>query len=132
MKVVYVILFGMVIFNAVLIATNEIGIFQYSHDASTSEETLKSYENYATDTGLFAGVFTIIGAIFGGIGAWVTKSPVPLGAGAFVGFCVGMWSNTYRTLGSLSVPNALLGIGTVAIGIVLVFATIDIMSMQGE
>ncbi len=130
MKVIYVILFGMVIFNAVLIATNEIGVFQYGYEEKDSDSW--GYGSYAESSGLLVGVFTSVGLVVGTMVAWVSKSPVPIGAGAFIGFCLGMWSKTYLLLEHLSVPNALLGISTAAMGVLFVFVVIDIMSMQGE
>lgn len=118
-------------FNSVLIATNTLGIFQYQYESEYGSSTYEGYGDYTTSS-IITALFTGAGLVFGGLGMWISKSPVPLGAGAFVGFCSGMWANTYMTLRIFDVPLSLLGIGTVAMGILTVYATIDIMTMQGE
>ena len=137
MKIIWVILIFMVMFNIMIIFTNELGIFQITDiiTASMNESELEEYSSIGmseSDVLLYGALsLEIIGIGAAAIiAAWVTKSPVPLGIGAFTAFCVVMWTRTYFTLNqftSYGLPNELLTAGMVGMGILFVATTIEMV-----
>lgn len=143
MKVVWVILIFMMVFNGMMIFTNELGIFDYSYETSMSESDFKNYSaltknesevakhgafgfNFEWDDALaaLAGIGIVAGAI--GLAKW-THSPVPLAVGAFTAFSVAMWIKTSVFLYQFGVHNWFLTIGTAGMGIMMVATTIEMM-----
>jgi len=136
MKSIHVILLGLVVFNAMLVFTTTIGVFNYGGElymgknvtgigganfTSLSAETLFAFINPFA-----AGISLAIIAI-AAILAWKVHSPIPLGVGALCGIYTGIWIQIYSTLDQFPIPAYLLGVGTIAMGLVLI---IDVASMM--
>lgn len=137
MKVIWVILIFMVMFNLMTIFTNELGIFQITNtniDPSLTEEQIEEYKGIAGSESniLLYGALSleIVGGLaIASIAAFFTKSPVPLAIGAFATFCAAMWTRTYFIFSEtdFGIPQIFLTAGTVGMGLLFVATTIEIL-----
>ena len=142
MKSIHVILVGLAIFNAMLVITNLIGVFNYGGplyegknitgidpegnvsltDATMSAESLFDIINP------FAVGATFLVIIVAAVIAWKLNSPVPLGAGALCAIYTGIWIQTYGTLEQFPIPSYILGLGTLGIGLIFMIDIATIMA----
>lgn len=143
MKIIYVILMGLVMFNFMLMYTEYSGIFP-GPNYQGREFNSSGYSNFenpsAVDliTNAIGGLNPLImlssAAIFAlsGLAAWICKSPVPLGIGGFAAFFTGVWGQTYSSLNQFSIPGLLLAAGTFGIGILLIINVIEMAGMRQD
>jgi len=142
MKIIWVILIFMVMFNIMVTFTSSLGIFQVTNiDPSLDEADLEQYSEYGTGGGGLLGIVglevvggtTAIAALIGGLIAVATHSYVPLVVGAFIGFMGSALANAYTifTANEIAIPHYFLIAGTVGMGILLI-ATLFEMGTGGQ
>ena len=145
MKIIWILLIFVTVFNIMAMFTNSLGIFQVEINPSITEEDIgANYSNISTDAegigrqgilgfqfnwadvgAVIAGILTLTGAI--GI-AYFTRSPVPLGVGAFLAFTVALWVKTYFVFNQFGINQYFLTAGMVGMGIMFVATTIEMIT----
>ena len=137
MRFLYKLLFGLIIFNAMLILIADF------FPASVEEEkaTDSDYSEYETiDQGLFQNMWVRAlstgGAVFGlSLIAGVLARQVALfaGIGAFIALFVGLWSGASAIITRITnypVVDGLMNVITICIGILMVISVIEILTAQ--
>jgi len=146
MKIIWIILIFVMVFNGMAMFTNSLGIFQIEEitPSMSEEDIMANYSNLSkneegigrmgilgfgfnwADVGaVIAGVLTLTGAI--GI-AYFTRSPVPLGVGAFLAFTVALWIKTYFVFNQFGINQYFLTVGMASMGIMFVATTIEMIT----
>lgn len=140
---------GLIVFNAMLIMVSSffpvttiedipvdvINKTEYAQYSNSSSFNLDAWDiMFGSGTGGIFGL--IIGLAIGGGLAWVTKSPVPIGACTFGGFIAGLFMGTWGTLETLGSFNAyvstLISIIGLIVGILIAATIIEaLMGQQG-
>jgi len=131
MKIIYVILIGLVVFNGVIVFTNSIGVFPGPTYEGQEIDTIngQKIDNMSGEdlVNIALGGLNPVAvgssiAIFGAaiLAAIAFKSPAPLAIGGFASIFTGIWIQTYVTIMQFPVSSILLGIGTVVMGILFI------------
>lgn len=146
MKFIWIMLIFMVVFNGMALFTNSLGIFQVPDiQASMTQEDIETnYSNlsknqegigaagilgFQYDWGDIGAVLAAVLTLSGAIGiAYFTRSPVPLGVGAFLAFTVGMWVKTYFVFNQFGINQYFLTIGLAGMGIMFVATTVEMIT----
>lgn len=144
MKFIYWLALALVIFNGMILVVNSIGIFNESYTAEDLDGNLTDYEEGTLSPEMiFFKIFGIrdlsginpiaiavsIIAIGGAVAlAYLTHSPIPLVVGAFAAFFAGIWMQTYGVLHQFGINHTLLGLGTLALGIMVVITGLEMAS----
>lgn len=147
MKTIWVILIFMVSFNIFAIFTTSLNIFQVTAitPAMNEGEIIELTENSTNVSRIsvegafgFGFDWSNIASILAGIViaapviaiAYFTRSPVPLGVGAFLAFTVALWVKTYFVFNQFGVNQYFLTAGMVGMGIMYVATIADMMAQQ--
>ena len=137
MKILYVILIGLLMFNFTLLWTDAIGLFpgtNYQGQEITTTLDGDSFTNLSgigllnmAVGGLNPAAAVTSGLIFAGAiaAAWAFKSPVTLGIGGFASIFTGLWIQTYGVLNQFTIPNILLLAGTAGVGVLFLINVIE-------
>jgi len=136
MKIIYVILIGLVVFNFTLIFTESLNLF-HGPTFTGEEITGVNNESFTNMTAMdllnvaVGGLNPVAAAATGVLftvsilSSIVFRSPVPLGIGGFASVFTGIWIQTYSTLEQFPIPAYLLLGGTVGIGILFIINVIE-------
>ncbi len=139
MKIIYVLMFGLIMFNIMIIFTNSLGVFPVTEWTGEEINTVngKDLRNLtgidlvsASLGGLDWRALTALGGVFAltAIGAALTRSPVLLGVGGFAAVSTGVITQTYFTLEQFPIPSYFLLAGTIGLGVLMV---INVIEMSG-
>jgi len=139
MKIIYVLMLGLVMFNIMIIFTNSLGVFPVTEYTGEQVNVLngKDMRNMsgldlitASLGGLDWRALTALGGVFAitAIGAAFTRSPVLLGVGGFAAVSTGVITQTFFTLNQFPIPSWFLTAGTIGLGILMV---INVIEMAG-
>lgn len=139
MKVIRVFMIGLIAFNAMLVFTNMLGVFDYGgatyqgknvtniSGADLTQVSTGSLFNFINPLAVGACIGILIVA---GLLAWKLHSPAPIASGASLSIYTGIWIQTYGTLNQFPIPVYLLGFCTVIIAILMILDIIDIMGAR--
>ena len=143
MKFAYWVILALVVFNFMVVMTNNLGVFPSAGYSSQGTSNLTSqYGNTSEENILNKGMglgqiegvrveSIIVGAVtlLGSVGlAYLCRSPVPLGIGCFAALLAGVWVQTYGVLQQFNINGSLLAAGTVGLGIMVVISAIEMMT----
>lgn len=133
MKLVYQILLGLLIFNAMLVLLG--GYFPLS--SSTGVDVIDTDADYARYNPSKGSLFEIsatgvvvfgISMVLSGFAAWLIKSPVPIGAGMLSGAVAALYISPtafITGLGDFELLDGIITLGGICIGILIFFIFID-------
>jgi len=143
MKFAYWVILALVIFNFMIVMTNNLGVFNSpGWDAQGTSDMETNYTNVSQEKILSQGmglgsingisieaivVGTIVVASSAAL-AWLCRSPVPLGIGCFAALYSGVWVQTYGVLTQFDINGSLLAAGTVGLGIMVIISAIEMMT----
>jgi len=143
MKFAYWVILALVVFNFMVVMTNNIGVFPSAGYSSQGMSNITAeYTNFSDENllekgmglGQIGGVrleSIIVGAValIGAVGlAYLCRSPVPLGIGCFVALFSGIMVQTYGVLQQFPIDGYLLAAGTAGLGIMVVISAIEMMT----
>lgn len=127
-----------------IVMTNNLEVFNVARWQAQDVDDLSNYSNVSGSEGdilrygmglgsvegisitaILAGAVVLAGAA--GL-AWLCRSPVPLGVGAFAALYTSLFAQTYSVLQQFPINTWLLGAGTAGLGIMAIITAIEMMT----